>query len=239
MNQLIRKAGEAALRLLYPNTCPLCGRVTGREVCPDCAREVRPLREPLCKKCGKPIGSDQEEFCRDCSRTRHYFDEGRALWLHRKQAARSIYQFKFHNRRIYAGFYASEMARIYEGYIRKRDISLIVPIPLGRKKRRSRGFNQAEILAEKLSGKVQIPLDADHLVRWRDTKPQKSLDPTARRENVRGIFRWTGRSLSGQKVLLIDDIYTTGSTLDSASRTLKKAGAEKVYFLTISIGQGY
>ena len=146
MNQLIRKAGEAALRLLYPNTCPLCGRVTEREVCPDCAREVRPLREPLCKKCGKPIGSDQEEFCRDCSRTRHYFDEGRALWLHRKQAAWSIYQFKFHNRRIYAGFYASEMARIYEGYIRKRDISLIVPIPLGRKKRRSRGFNQACLL---------------------------------------------------------------------------------------------
>ena len=239
MNQLIRKAGEAALRLLYPNTCPLCGRVTEREVCPDCAREVRPLREPLCKKCGKPIGSDQEEFCRDCSRTRHYFDEGRALWLHRKQAAWSIYQFKFNNRRIYAGFYASEMARIYEGYIRKRDISLIVPIPLGRKKRRSRGFNQAEILAEKLSGKLQIPLDADHLVRWRDTRPQKSLDPAARRENVRGIFQWTGRSLAGQKVLLIDDIYTTGSTLDSASRTLKKAGAEKVYFLTISIGQGY
>lgn len=239
MNQLIRKAGEAALRLLYPNTCPLCGRVTEREVCPDCAREVLPLREPLCKKCGKPIGSDQEEFCRDCSRTRHYFDEGRALWLHRKQAAWSIYQFKFHNRRIYAGFYASEMARIYEGYIRKRDISLIVPIPLGRKKRRSRGFNQAEILAEKLSGKLQIPLDADHLVRWRDTRPQKSLDPAARRENVRGIFQWTGRSLAGQKVLLIDDIYTTGSTLDSASRTLKKAGAEKVYFLTISIGQGY
>lgn len=239
MNQLIRKAGEAALRLLYPNTCPLCGRVTGREVCPDCAREVRPLREPLCKKCGKPIGSDQEEFCRDCSRTRHYFDEGRALWLHRKQAAWSIYQFKFHNRRIYAGFYASEMARIYEGYIRKRGITLIVPIPLGRKKRRSRGFNQAEILAEKLSGKLQIPLDADHLVRWRDTRPQKSLDPAARRENVRGIFQWTGRSLAGQKVLLIDDIYTTGSTLNSASRTLKKAGAEKVYFLTISIGQGY
>lgn len=90
-----------------------------------------------------------------------------------------------------------------------------------------------------MSGKLLIPLDADHLVRWRDTRPQKSLDPAARRENVRGIFRWTGRSLAGQKVLLIDDIYTTGSTLDSASRTLKKAGAEKVYFLTISIGQGY
>ena len=76
-------------------------------------------------------------------------------------------------------------------------ITLIVPIPLGRKKRRSRGFNQAEILAGELSGKLLIPLDADHLVRWRDTRPQKSLDPAARRENVRGIFQWTGRSLAG------------------------------------------
>ena len=102
-----------------------------------------------------------------------------------------------------------------------------------------RGFNQAEILAERLSGRLRIPLDSVHLVRRRDTIPQKSLDPAARRENVRGIFSWTGGTLAGRRVLLVDDIYTTGNTLDSAARTLKKAGAEKVYFLTISIGQGY
>lgn len=234
-----KRAAGALLRLLYPNTCPLCGRVTKERVCPDCREAVRPIREPICKKCGKPISSEQAEYCHDCSRTCHYFDEGRALWLHRGGAAWSVYQFKFHNRRIYAGFYASEMARAYGGYVRKKHISLIIPIPLGRRKRRMRGFNQAEILAERLSGRLRIPLDSVHLVRRRDTIPQKSLDPAARRENVRGIFSWTGRSLAGRRVLLVDDIYTTGSTLDSAARTLKKAGAEKVYFLTISIGQGY
>lgn len=234
-----KRAAEALLRLLYPNTCPLCGRVTKERVCPDCREAVRPIREPICKKCGKPISSEQAEYCHDCSRTRRYFDEGRALWLHRGGAAWSVYQFKFRNRRIYAGFYASEMVRAYGDYVRKKHISLIVPIPLGRRKRRMRGFNQAEILAEKLSGRLRIPLDSVHLVRRRDTVPQKSLDPAARRENVRGIFSWTGGPLAGRRVLLIDDIYTTGSTLDSAARTLKKAGAEKVYFLTISIGQGY
>ena len=234
-----KRAAEALLRLLYPNTCPLCGRVTKERVCPDCREAVRPIREPICKKCGKPISSEQAEYCHDCSRTRHYFDEGRALWLHRGGAAWSVYQFKFHNRRIYAGFYASEMVRAYGGYVRKKHISLIIPIPLGRRKRRMRGFNQAEILAERLSGRLRIPLDSVHLVRRRDTIPQKSLDPAARRENVRGIFSWTGGPLAGRRVLLVDDIYTTGSTLDSAARTLKKAGAEKVYFLTISIGQGY
>ena len=234
-----KRAAEALLRLLYPNTCPLCGRVTEERVCPACREAVRPIREPICKKCGKHISSEQAEYCHDCSHTRHYFDEGRALWLHRGGAAWSVYQFKFHNRRIYAGFYASEMARAYGGYVRKKHISLIIPIPLGRRKRRMRGFNQAEILAERLSGRLRIPLDSVHLVRRRDTIPQKSLDPAARRENVRGIFSWTGGTLAGRRVLLVDDIYTTGSTLDSAARTLKKAGAEKVYFLTISIGQGY
>ena len=234
-----KRAAEALLRLLYPNTCPLCGRVTKERVCPDCREAVRPIREPICKKCGKPISSEQAEYCHDCSHTRHYFDEGRALWLHRGGAAWSVYQFKFHNRRIYAWFYASEMARAYGGYVRKKHISLIIPIPLGRRKRRMRGFNQAEILAERLSGMLRIPLDSVHLVRRRDTIPQKSLDPAARRENVRGIFSWTGGTLAGRRVLLVDDIYTTGNTLDSAARTLKKAGAEKVYFLTISIGQGY
>ena len=243
MERSIRKAAkralEALLRLLYPNTCPLCGRVTRERVCPACADAVRPIGEPICKKCGKPVRDEQAEYCRDCSRVRHYFDEGRALWLHRGQAAWSVYQFKFHNRRIYAGFYASEMARVHGAYVRRRCVCLIIPIPLGRRKRRRRGFNQAEVLAGELSGRLQVPMDAAHLVRRRDTVPQKSLDPAARRENVRGIFAWTGCSLEGRNVLLVDDIYTTGSTLDSAARTLKKAGAEKVYFLTISIGQGY
>ena len=201
-----KRAAEALLRLLYPNTGPLCGRVTKERVCPDCREAVRPIREPICKKCGKPISSEQAEYCHDCSHTRHYFDEGRALWLHRGGAAWSVYQFKFHNRRIYAGFYASEMARAYGGYVRKKHISLIIPIPLGRRKRRMRGFNQAEILAERLSGRLRIPLDSVHLVRRRDTIPQKSLDPAARRENVRGIFSWTGGTLAGRRVLLVDDI---------------------------------
>ena len=92
---------EKLLRFFYPNTCPLCGRVIREEVCPDCARRVQPIREPLCKTCGKPIRSSQAEYCLDCSRTVHDFDCGRALYVHRGQAAWSIYQFKFHNRRIY------------------------------------------------------------------------------------------------------------------------------------------
>ena len=230
---------EKLLRFFYPNTCPLCGRVIREEVCPDCARRVQPIRESLCKTCGKPIRSSQAEYCLDCSHTVHDFDCGRALYVHRGQAAWSIYQFKFHNRRIYGRFYAGQLADRYGTLVQKWGVTRILPIPLSRKKRRLRGFNQAQILALELAERLGIPADTGSLVRIRHTKPQRTLDPVLRRQNVRRAFGWTGGSLAGERVLLVDDIYTTGSTLDGAARLLKRAGAEKVYFLTVSIGQGY
>lgn len=239
MKQKKKEFAEKALRLLYPHTCPFCGRVTEREVCSDCAGKVVYIHEPFCKMCGKPLQKEQQEYCLDCMGRRHFFSQGRALWPHQKETAWSIYQFKYHNRRIHGSFYAEKMAERYGGYLRKRKILLMIPIPLSRKKRRKRGFNQAEILACELSRRVGVPADSCHLLRIRDTIPQKVFDPAARRANVSGIFVWKGPRLTGLSVLLLDDIYTTGSTLDSAALTLKKAGARKVYFLTISIGQGY
>lgn len=239
MKKDIKIIWEKGLRLLYPNTCPLCGRVTEEEICPACKNAVHTVGEPLCKKCGKPLHDERVEYCRDCRHTRHYFEEGRALWLHQKQPAWSVYQFKFHNRRIYGRFYVEKIMERFAGHIAKWRISLIIPIPLSKKKRRIRGFNQAEILAKGLEEKTGIPAEVHCFVRIRNTRPQKSLDPSCRRQNVLGAFAWTGGSLKGRNILLVDDIYTTGNTIDSAARVLKKAGAENVYFLTISIGQGY
>ena len=194
---------EKLLRFFYPNTCPLCGRVIREEVCPDCARRVQPIREPLCKTCGKPIRSSQAEYCLDCSRTVHDFDCGRALYVHRGQAAWSIYQFKFHNRRIYGRFYAGQLADRYGTLVQKWGVTRILPIPLSRKKRRLRGFNQAQILALELAERLGIPADTGSLVRIRHTKPQRTLDPVLRRQNVRRAFGWTGGSLAGERVMMV------------------------------------
>ncbi len=130
------------------------------------------------------------------------------------------------------------MADQYGYYLREKKVELIVPVPLHRKKMRIRGYNQAALVAEVLGEITGISVDEDILVRVKNTKPLKQLNDKERRRSIRGAFS-VRKSVWAKTIVLIDDIYTTGSTLDEAARVLLKAGAEKVYFLTISIGQGY
>ncbi len=231
---------ERILRLLYPHICPLCGKVTENEICGSCREKLTYIREPRCMRCGKPVRREGQEYCYDCERQRHIYERGYALWIHNGSVRHSIYQFKYHNQRIFGRFFAEQLYSRYGEAVRRWKIAVIIPIPLSRRKRRIRGYNQAEILAMEFGRLAGIPVEARRLVRSRDTRPQKLMDAHGRKTNVKHAFAWRGKRIRGNvNVLLIDDIYTTGNTIDSAAGELKRAGAGKVYFLTISIGQGY
>ena len=116
-------------------------------------------------------------------------------------------------------------------------IEAVVPVPLHSSRRRKRGFNQAELLARELGRRMQIPVYARAVFRIRNTRPQKQLDGRERQENLKGAFAVSKRWNCPKSVLLVDDIYTTGSTIHRIAGLLKKAGVQKVYFMTISIGQ--
>lgn len=192
-------------------------------------------------KCGKPIRDQEREYCYDCTCIQHYFDRGAALWLHKPPVDQSIYQFKFHNQRNFGKYYAGEMIAEYVDVLIGWKIDMIIPIPLHPGKYRKRGYNQAAVLAEEIGKLLGIPAEESVLSRIRKTGPQKKLDPGKRRQNLKGAFSVQEKKktmLEGKTVLLIDDIYTTGSTVDEAAYVLRKAGAEKVFYLTISIGQG-
>lgn len=227
------------LGIIYPGTCCFCGKVSRRELCEECAEKVEYIQEPRCKKCGKPIRYEEEEYCYDCQKNRHEYEQGRSIWLHKKPVNVSIYQFKYKNRRIYGEFYAAEMARLYGSLIKEWGVEVIIPVPLHRKKKRMRGYNQAEIIAVHLGKLLGIKVNSGAVVRTRYTKPQKELNDKERRKNLKKAFAVTQRWENYKKVLIIDDIYTTGSTIDTIAEELKLAGAQKVWFLTISIGQGY
>ena len=227
------------LGLLYPHTCPLCGKTTAEEICGACADKLLSIAEPRCMKCGKPIRSDEEEYCYDCAHRQHEYERGYGMWVHQGDVQASVYRFKYQNRRIYSEFYAKMLAEQYGSAVRRWKICLIIPIPLYRKRRRQRGYNQSELVAKKLGKILDIPVDSKNLRRVRNTNPQKKMSARGRRTNLRNAFRVRGGFAPVQSVLLIDDIYTTGNTIDCAARELKKAGVQKVYFLTISIGQGY
>lgn len=160
------------------------------------------------------------------------------MWLHVPPVSKAIYQFKFHNKRYYGQIFAREMAREYGQWVRDCGIEEIIPVPLHPSRRRERGYNQAELLARGLSKELQIPIRKDVLFRVRRTKPQKQLDDRGREENLRGAFGISRQWKAPANVLVVDDIYTTGSTVNKISKLLIRAGVQKVYFLTISIGQG-
>lgn len=237
---------EKILNILYPVKCPFCGVITsaGAEkkashhgICAKCRRKIKYITEPRCKKCGKPISKEESEYCFDCTGKKHAFEEGRSLWVHKDPVEQAVYAFKYKNRRIYGKTFGAEMAECYGKYLWKKEVDLIVPIPLHKKRRKERGYNQAEILANELGKRTGIPVDARALKRIKETSPQKKLNDKGRRQNIKGAFA-SERKIAGKTIVLVDDIYTTGSTLDEAARTLYQNGAEKVYFLTISIGQG-
>lgn len=183
----------------------------------------------------------EQEYCHDCRHMRHYFDEGTALWLHKPPVNLSIYQFKFHNQRSFGKYYVSEIVSEYLDTLAGWRTDMIIPIPLHPARYRNRGYNQAEVLAKELGKVLGILTEESILIRTQKTDPQKKLAPGKRRRNLSGAFSVMEKRknlLEGRKILLVDDIYTTGSTIDEAARVLKKAGAEKVFYLTISIGQG-
>lgn len=189
-------------------------------------------------KCGKPVSREEQEYCRDCGKRNYAFEQGKSLWLHVPPVSKAIYQFKFHNKRYYAEIFAKEMAREYGQWIRDRRIEEILPVPLHPSRHRKRGYNQAELLAKEISKELQIPIRKNVVFRVRRTKPQKQLDDREREENLQRAFGISRQWKAPANVLVVDDIYTTGSTVHRISKLLIKAGAEKVYFLTISIGQG-
>ncbi len=189
-------------------------------------------------KCGKPVQSEEQEYCDDCAKHTLAFEQGRSVWLHTGVVPQAIYRFKFHNKRYYAGVFAQEIAEQYGDWMRAMRIEVIIPVPLHSSKRRNRGFNQAELLAKELSVRTGIPIETNAVVRVKKTRPQKRLDYQGRQRNLQGAFGVTKIWKTKKTILLVDDIYTTGNTIHRLAKVLKKAGTQKVYFLTISIGQG-
>lgn len=209
-------------------------------ICQECRKKLQYVEEPRCYRCGKPLREEDEdvEYCRDCAGRKRYFDQGRSLYLHRSPASDAIYRFKFKNQRVYAKVFAEEMAERFAKDLRRWQAEALIPIPLSEKRQKKRGYNQAKIQARELSKRTGIPVEEGALFRIRNTRPQKELDDRERQQNLRQAFAVAKCWKPVRSVVLVDDIYTTGSTINKAAKMLKKAGVSKVYFLTISIGQG-
>lgn len=229
------------LDIIFPRRCPLCDEVIppDEKICPECIGKAELVQEPVCKRCGKPIGNARKEYCGDCDRKKHFFDSGKAVFVYQGAVQHSLYRFKYANRREYAAFYGKMACIQYARWISRLGVDAIIPVPLHRKRRRERGYNQAELFAKEIGKRTGIPVETKLLYRCINTRPQKELNDQERKKNLKKAFTIAQNIVQLRKVLLVDDIYTTGSTVDAAAECLKVSGIQEVYVLCISIGRGH
>lgn len=240
IHERLQAAADAAVTLLFPRRCPVCDQPVkpwNALICRECAPKLTYVRSPRCFKCGKHIGDGGKEYCDDCASRPHLFDSGRALFSYRSVSA-SIARFKYHGRREYAACYAACMQEQLGDFIRSCRADALVPVPLHKSRLRKRGYNQALALAEELSARTGIPVCGDLIERAKKTTPMKDLSAAERQNNLKKAFKILRNDVELNIIIIIDDIYTTGSTIDAMSRELKKAGVERIYFIALAVGRG-
>jgi len=232
--------GERLLNLLYPRRCPLCDEpvpVTDELICHTCERKMRYIEGARCRKCGKKLADDTKLYCEDCEKRRHAFDYGYALYAYRDMHE-SIYRYKSQKRCEYARFYAKDIWTHLREEIRRMNADALIPVPLHASRQRMRGYNQSELLTRELSPLCGVPSRSDIIQRVRKTIPQKELDMLGRQNNLKKAFLIRSDVVKLNRVIIVDDVYTTGSTIDAVAAVLRQHGVGKIYFITLCIGEG-
>ena len=200
---------------------------------------VRYIESPSCHRCAYPFaGAITSEFtCSYCHNLKFYFQRAVCACRADGVVREAIHRLKY-KREMYFEYHLSEwLFRAGTERIDWSSVDLLVPVPLHPRKQRERDFNQAELLAKKLSTKVRVNLILDNLLRIRDTTTQTSLDAKARFNNMRDSFIITDSSIfNGKKVVLLDDVFTTGATMNSCARVLHHAGVKEIIALAVARG---
>lgn len=223
-----QEAINSFLDLLFPPRCAGCGDL-GSWLCPTCISEIEFIKPPLCSRCGLP---SVEDPCLSCQIEPLTLDGIRGVGYLRDPLKRAIYQFKYHKKRKLA----LPLADLMHEYLLKNPLpaELIVPVPLHLDRLRERGYNQAALLAQKLSERSGLPLEEGSLIRIKGTAPQVALRADERHTNVRGAFRTQGERLKDRQILLIDDVCTTGATLEACAEALREKGVGSVWALVLA-----
>ncbi len=227
--------------LVFPPRCVTCGvlleKRTPLPFCPACAGGIRLIRSPLCSRCGLPFLEPEGEDhpCGECLAAERPYAVARAVGYYEETLLRAIHLFKYRGKTGIGEVLGKMMADFAGGRWEMGAFDRILPVPLHPKRLRERGFNQSVILACEISKRFAVPLDPRSLERRVPTAPQVGLGREERSANVRGAFAvGSPERIDGKRILLVDDVFTTGSTLGECSAVLLRAGAEGIAVLTMA-----
>jgi len=234
---------NVGLGFLYPEICQLCGteRATVDEgfVCRHCWTQVRFIRPPFCERCGLPFEGDLTTpfECTNCREMELYFSFARSAVVAKGIVLETIHRFKYQRALWFENFLADLLLREAVPALRDQHWDLIVPVPLHPVKKREREFNQAARLAKHLSRAIKIALNENLLRRVTPTMTQTLLTREQRAKNMRGAFAiCNGIKLNRERIILVDDVFTTGATTSACAQTLLAGGAGDVCVWTVARG---
>ncbi len=237
----LRFAGSVLVDLCLPRSCAGCQRIDTqpqRSWCLGCWKNIPWAVSPLCPRCGRPFidsPDSPDHLCGECIDPTFHFDTARSAVLHEGIIRTRIHQFKFGAQMEWAPFLVELLEIAYAGWGLPAP-DLIVPVPLHLKRLKERGFNQSGLLAGELARKLRVPVSFGAIIRKNRTEPQTRLNRRERLKNVKGAFELSGaQDVRGRRILLVDDVFTTGTTLSECARTLKrKGGASEVHAVTVT-----
>lgn len=238
------KARTEVSEAIFPSNiyCMSCGSLIDRtrpySLCDRCMKKLHWIGAHTCEKCGKALPDKyRESHCYDCRTYDHVFEKGYSCMTYGLYERELLFDYKYNGK----GYMYEKFGDILYDRISCEDVpaDVIIPIPVGKKRLAKRGYDQAALMAGRLSKRWGVPMDDRILFRSRETPLLRSLNPVEREAVLDGAFSVRGSAkerLCGKSVLLVDDIYTTGATADACSRTLKAAGADKIFLLTLASG---
>jgi ComF family protein len=233
---------QRLLNLVFPPVCPICqtllnGKGNDYLLCATCRTAIKPIHPPYCPRCGLPVSSGDEAgyLCGPCMKEKRHFEIHRSSGLYDGALKEAIHTFKYGGVFSLVRLFGDLLQPTLQTLSREYPLDVMIPVPLHIRRLRERGFNQAFLLVKELNRRIGISYKGRVLKKIKDTPVQSSLKKRERRKNLTGVFQVKDtEAIQGKSVVLVDDVYTTGATVNECSHTLLKAGAERVAVLTVA-----
>ncbi|MDH7603191.1 MAG: ComF family protein [Armatimonadota bacterium] len=230
----LQRFWEGVLDIVYPPFCLICGTPNQEYLCTECTERIIFIEYPFCRRCGGPRVRPAAAYC-ECTDREYWFEQARSVGVYEGVLRDAIHALKYDLRKVMADPLARLMIRAFPNLYAGLQPDLVIPIPIHSTRLLERGFNQSSELGKRLAQELRIPFNDKLLVKHTNTPDQIGLPEQQRALNVRGAFAVTRtKDVLGNKILLVDDVFTTGATANEAARTLRQAGASSVYIYTVA-----
>lgn len=232
---LIKNIINYFIGIIYPYRCPSCRRiVNNNSFCESCWKKLFFIEKPYCVICGEQLNvkTDSDLICGKCIKFKYNFDRNFSVFIYNRTIAKAIYKFKFGRKTFLAEFFAKFLAKKTNNV----KIDYLIAVPIHKKRLKTRGYNQSLLLVKEVSKITNIPYISNLLLKDKNTVPQSKLKSSKRKTNLKSVFNINKKyieNIKGKNIGIIDDVFTTGSTINECAKILKKSGANKVFGFTI------